>query len=143
MAKFKITVTESNGQIHDRYASPQYINGAFTGGTGGDTGQTGRQIQGACYITGISQQDCFLVAQKGRKEFRVQDALANRGNCTLVNKAKGSLLAGEMSITITTAAPATLYASRITNKFVYDFAGNKYRYHLATADSTFVQVAYA
>jgi hypothetical protein len=35
------------------------------------------------------------------------------------------------------------YASRITNKFVYDFAGNKYRYRLAAPDDTFVQVASA
>ena len=35
------------------------------------------------------------------------------------------------------------YASRITNKFVYDFAGNKYRYRLAAPDGTFVQVASA
>ena len=144
MAKLKITKTEAaTGQIHDSYTSQQYINGAYVGGTGGNTGQTGRQIQGACYVTGASQQDCFIVRQKGSRAFRVQDALSNVGECRLVNKAKGSLLASEMSITITTAAPATLYASRINNKFVYDFAGNKYRYHLATADSTFVKVAYA
>jgi len=40
------------------------------------------------------------------------------------------------------------YASRINNKFVYDFgtiSSNpvKYRYHLATADATFVKVQYA
>ena len=32
------------------------------------------------------------------------------------------------------------YASRITNKFAYDFGGNKLRYRLATPDATFVQV---
>jgi hypothetical protein len=62
-------------------------------------------------------------------------------------------------------AYATVFASRITNRYVYDFGSdnvtidgengvsstyyttnfnpNKYRYHLATPDSTFVQVAYA
>ena len=38
---------------------------------------------------------------------------------------------------------STFQASRITNKFVYDFAGNKYRYKLAAATATFVSVAYA
>jgi hypothetical protein len=34
-------------------------------------------------------------------------------------------------------------AYRITNKFVHDFAGTKYRYHLTTPDSTFVEVVSA
>jgi len=37
----------------------------------------------------------------------------------------------------------TVYASRITNKYVRDFNANQYRYHLAEPDSTFVKVAYA
>jgi hypothetical protein len=51
----------------------------------------------------------------------------------------------------------SVYASRITNRFVYDFGSNgylstnigggynpnKYRYHLATPDSTFVEVKWA
>lgn len=38
---------------------------------------------------------------------------------------------------------ATVNASRITNRFVTDFASVKYRYHLATPDATFVEVKYA
>lgn len=47
------------------------------------------------------------------------------------------------------AVSTTVNASRITNRFVYDFGNdgysnpNKYRYHLATPDSTFVMVSYA
>jgi hypothetical protein len=51
----------------------------------------------------------------------------------------------------------SVYASRITNRYVYDFGSNgslssnitggynpnKYRYHLAAPDSTYVMVAYA
>ena len=138
----KITVTEaSNGQIHDRYTSPQYINSAYVGGTGGVTSQTGRQIQPAVYITGGSATTGSILAQKGRKAFRVTDGSLT-GECTLVNT--GNLtVAGTMSIEITTATPTTLYASRISNKYVWDFTGNRYRYHLATADATFVKVAYA
>ena len=50
MAKLKITATDTSGQIHDRYTSKQYINGAYTGGTGGLTSQVGRQIQGQSYV---------------------------------------------------------------------------------------------
>jgi hypothetical protein len=41
----------------------------------------------------------------------------------------------------TATANTSVYASRITNKFVYDFDGDKFRYHLFPCDSTFVQVS--
>ena len=55
MAKLKITQSSSITNvtypkpIADRYTGPQSINGAYVGGTGGDTGQAGRQIQGQVY----------------------------------------------------------------------------------------------
>lgn len=58
------------------------------------------------------------------------------GICTLANKASGSLAAGEMSITVTKYDSSTFYASRITNKWVYDYTTaikKKYRYWLTTA----------
>ena len=219
MAKLKITNTDASGQIHDRYTSTQYINGSYVGGTGGLTSQTGRQIQPQVYLTGGSSTSGSIIAQKGRKAFRVTDG-TRTGDCTLTNS--GTLAAGQMNIFITTSALTAVtanamvasgastsayvvytaagpvapyvgqvvtglstvtgavtitavnavgnvtvgytsqtfanvaastasvgfYASRITNKFVYDFGTAtanpiKYRYHLATPDSTFVQVAYA
>ena len=61
------------------------------------------------------------------------------------------------AVNYSSAIYTSVYASRITNKYVYDFGSdgylstntgggynpNKYRYHLATPDSTFVMVAYA
>ena len=58
------------------------------------------------------------------------------GICTLANKASGSLAAGEMSIAVVNLSAATSYASRITNKWVYDYTSpikKKYRYWLAAA----------
>jgi hypothetical protein len=237
MAKgLKITKTQTDGTIVNRYSSGQYINGAYVGGTGGLTSQTGRQIQGQSFVTGASSQQCSILAQKGAHKFRVQDALGNKGICSLVNSP--SPTAGQMNVLLTlntggaaniasanvaggaSSATVTLdtrntvtgpvsfprvgdyviwtspsaniasvaqvtgvtgttsftiattgnvpaytgisvttntYASRITNKFVYDFASdgslsdsiaggynyNKFRYHLATPDSTFIQVQYA
>jgi hypothetical protein len=236
MSKLKITKTDSSGQIHDRYTSQQYINGAFVGGTGGNTSQVGRQIQGQTNIVGSSSQTGFIVRQKGIHKFLVQDGSAKTGICTLVNSPNPT--AGQMNILVTlnTAAaniasanvaggasqttvtydtrtavtgPVQLprvgdyviwtspsanigsvvqvigvtsnaftigtvgnvaaangisvstctYASRINNKFVYNFTSdgnltagtissntynsNKFRYHLAAPDSTFVQVQYA
>ena len=220
MAKLKITQTDSSGQIHDRYTSQQYINGAFVGGTGGLTSQIGRQIQGQVYVTGGSSTTGSILAQKGRKSFRVTDG-TNTGDCTLVNNP--NLTAGQMNILVTlntaaaniaaanvaggatsttvtydtrtaitgpvqmprvgdyviwtspsanigsvvqvtavngttsftigtvgnvaastgTVVSTCTYASRITNKFVHDYNPNKFRYHLAAPDATFVQVQYA
>jgi hypothetical protein len=236
MAKgLKITKTQTDGTIVNRYTGPQYINGAYVGGTGGLTSQTGRQIQGQSFINGASSQQCSILAQKGAHKFRVQDALSNKGVCTLVNSPNPT--AGQMNILLTLsigaanvaaaniagnatsttvtidtrstlvgpvtfprvgdyvswtspsaniasftqvtavsgtssftigttgnvpAAPGTTvslctYASRITNKYVYDYSSdgslsdsiaggynyNKFRYHLATPDGTFIQVQYA
>jgi len=57
------------------------------------------------------------------------------GVCTLANKASGSLGANEMSILVTKQDASTFYASRITNKWVYDFStpADKFRYWLAAA----------
>jgi hypothetical protein len=155
MAKLKIATTDSSGQIHDRYAIPtQYPTGTFIGGTGGLTSQTGRQIQPNVFLTGGSSATGSIIAQKGRKSFRVTDG-TRTGDCTLVNS--GTLAAGQMYILVTKADASTFYAARISNKYVHDFSGNKYRYHLAAATTNntaavdaaagnfnlYVQIAYA
>jgi hypothetical protein len=237
MAKLKITQTDSSGQIHDRYQRPGQINGAYVGGTGGLTSQTGRQIQGQSYINGASSQQCSILAQKGAHKFRVQDANGAKGTCTLVNSpnptagqmnvlltlnsatasiAAANVAGGATSTTVTLSSvtgPVALprvgdwlswtspsanisnfvqvtgvngstitigasgnvaaasgvsvttntYASKINNKYVWDWTSdgqqdstsgtvtfmtsgynpNRYRYHLAAADATFIQVQYA
>lgn len=156
MAKLKVTTTESaTGIIHDRYAiTTQYPTGTQIGGTGGLTSQAGRQIQPNVFLTGGSSTTGSIIAQKGRKAFRVTDG-TRTGYCTLVNS--GTLAAGQMYILVTKADTTTFYAARISNKYVHDFNGNKYRYHLATATTSntaavdsaagnftlYVQVAYA
>jgi len=237
MAKLKITQTDSSGQIHDRYTSQQYINGAYVGGTGGLTSQVGRQIQGQSYINGASSQQCSILAQKGAHKFRVQDANGAKGTCALVNSpnptagqmnvlltlnsatasiAAANVAGGATSTTVTLSSvtgPVALprvgdwlswtspsanisnfvqvtgvngstitigasgnvaaasgvsvttntYASKINNKYVWDWTSdgqkdstsgtvtfmtsgynpNRYRYHLAAPDATFIQVQYA
>ena len=216
MAKLKITVTDSSGQIHDRYTGPEYINNAFVGGTGGLTSQTGRQIQPKVKVGSGSATTGSILAQKGLKKFRVYDG-TNISNCTLVNLATptaadtmsiqvnvatltgatitsltaststvayvtaftqvgpvalaagqvvtgtaftgvvtiGSIVsASNIALSYTSqtnanltgvAVSSTINASRITNRYVHDFGTTttnpiKYRYHLATPDSTFVEV---
>ena len=231
MAKLKITNTDSSGQIHDRYVMQTQIpdgSGIYVGGTGGNTSQTGRQIQPTVKVGSASATTGSILTQKGRKEFRVYDG-SGVSTCTLVNLATptaadtmsiqvntatmsgatvrsytaststvayvtGFTLAGPVALTagqVVTgtaftgtvtigsvvsssnialsytsqtnanlsgvAVSTTVYASRISNKFVHDFgtdgylstsiAGgynpNKYRYHLSGPTDTFVEVKYA
>ena len=227
----KITNTEAyNSQIHDRYTSPNQINSAYIGGTGGNTSQTGRQIQPIVFCVGGTQGTGSIITQKGRKEFFVTDgtlakqcALINGANTVITsttgltantmviiadvsaisaaniaaanvaggatvgfvtyantaitgfqNPAVGSSIlgfSGNAAAAVVVAVNATanngtlcnvsvsllgnvasqtavavtnsFYVQRISNKFVHDWLNVKYRYHLATADTTFVKVAYA
>ncbi len=140
MAKLKITKTSTSGVTVDSYVSPTLVNGYHVGGTGGLTSQANPQIAPVVYLAGGTQGAGSIVAQKGAHKFRVTDG-TRTATATLANT--NTLAAGQMYILCTMANASTFYASRITNKFVYDFAGNKYRYHLAAADSTFVEVANA
>ena len=82
----KITNTDSSGQIHDRYTRSTYINGAYTGGTGGNTTQTGRQIQAVAKIgSSGTAGNTSIIAQKGAHKFRVYNATDKFGTCTLAN----------------------------------------------------------
>ena len=110
--KLKITKT-SNGVTVDKYVSPTIIDGAHFGGTGGDTGQAGYQIQGQVHIAGQSAAQGFIVAQKGAHKFRVQDASANVGDCTLANTPNPA--AGQMNIlvTLSTITSASVTAANV------------------------------
>ena len=134
MAKF-IVAGINNGVPTDRGIA------SGNGGVGGLTSLSGNQIQPTVKIGSASAASGSIIAQKGRTKFRVTDG-TNIGNCYLVNLATPTV-ANTMSIVVTKSDASTFQASRITNKFVYDFAGNKYRYKLAAATATFVSVAYA
>jgi hypothetical protein len=109
MAKLKITNTDSSGQIHDKSVSPTLVNGFNVGGTGGNTSQTGSQIQPQVKIGSAGATTGSILAQKGRKEFRVYDG-STVGSCTLVNLATPTA-ADTMSIQIDTAALTTARAN--------------------------------
>ena len=130
MAKLKIQHT-SGGIVHDRYASPITISGNHIGGVGGDTSQAVSTIATTVKIGTNSAASGYILHQKGAHKFRVTDG-THTGVCTLVNLATPTA-ANTMSIIVTKQNATTFRASRITNKWVYDFAGNKYRYWFASA----------
>lgn len=91
----------------------------------------------------------YIVAQKGAKKFlcansAVGDDSTDLTSVVLVNKVAGALDAGEASIICYDTSNTAFKASRITNKFVYDFSGNKYIYKVDTvATATYANVAVA
>jgi hypothetical protein len=132
MAKLKIAHKETNGTFHS-----QDIPGA-AGGTGGPSQSittTGVKTIDVSYNTTANAQVThgYIIAQKGSRKFRVANS-ASAGTSittvTLVNATGGLRTASQGSISGYTSANAAFNASRITNKFVYDFAGNRYRYVL-------------
>jgi hypothetical protein len=152
MAKMKISRTPSGNTGTGTTRTDQFISPApvksisttdYPGAVGGVYTQAGPQIHVQCFVKGAAQAEGGILLAKGGHKFYVQDAAGNKGQCTLVNKAKGSLVAGEMSITVTKADSSTFYASKITNKFVWDFSSTpkKYRYwhnSTSTTNNTYV-----
>lgn len=150
MAKLKIA-HKINGTLIDQKVRPALDNGTVIGGTGGP-GQsittTGVKTIALTYNTDANVQVTtgYIFNQKGIRQFRVANAAAVGTavtNVTLVNKATTALLANEATIACYNTSNVAFNASRITNKFVHDFSGNKYRYVLATgvATATFANVA--
>lgn len=140
MAKLKISKALNGGRT-DQFTGPLQITSSGTtdypGGVGGIYTLAGPQIHAQVRVAGYSAAEGGILRQKGTHKHLVQDAGGHKGVCKLVNKAKASLAEGEMSITVTKADTTTFYASKITNRWVWDFSGNKYRYwHNDTATTS-------
>lgn len=115
MAKLKITKTNSvSSQIVDQYVSPTLVNGSHVGGTGGNTSQTGSQIQGQTYVEGSSSQQGYIIAQKGAHKFLVEDALGARGICTLVNSPDPASEQMNSLITLASITNANVAAANVS-----------------------------
>ena len=96
-----------------------------TAQVGGLTSIAGNQIQPAVKVAGNSAGNGSIIHKKGATKFLVTDG-TNEGVCALANTDSGNLTANTMSITCTYANAATFFASRITNKFVWNQTDDKY-----------------
>jgi hypothetical protein len=133
MAKLKIQTTPQNvgGALatqptNDKFISPILVGGAHIGGTGGNTAQSGYQIQAQVKVGSNAATTGFIVAQKGAHKFRVTDANGNSGTCTLANIATPTVN-NTMSVAINTAvltsanANAMVASGSSTNAYVTGF----------------------
>ena len=144
MAKLKIAAKESNGTLHDQ--ASQGVGGG-TGGASQAITTTGVKTIKVAYNTAANAQiaNGYITAQKGAHKFRVVDqSAANATTVTLVNTAVANLrTANQGTINGYNTSNVAFNATRITNKFVYDFSGNKMRYVLSptVAGNGFANVA--
>ena len=140
MAKLKIAKIQNDGTKVDQYTGPAKLGG--TGGISGTITTTGVTTIAVVYNTAANVQVAhgYIEAQKGTHKFLVANANAvisgsqfgsQQTKITLANVATGALTAGQGTITGYNASNVAFNASRITNRFVYDFAGNKMRYVLS------------
>ena len=160
MAKgLKIAHVESNGVLQDQRITSAITQGAVGGIPQWVTGTGVRTIK-VQYRTaaGVLHSNAYIISQKGSKQFLVANAVgavegythsnASVTVCTLAagaDAANGtpSSSAATMAIVGNTTAGVPFYASRITNKYVYDQSGNRYRYRWAATQvttSTFANV---
>ena len=131
MAKLKITESST---VDTGY--PQVF-----GGTGGkpSTITSGPKTINVVYNTAANAAVSagYVVAQKGARKFlcansAVGDDSTDLTVVTLVDKTSANLLAGEGRIACYNTSNVAFNASRITNKYVYDFNGGKYIYKIDT-----------
>lgn len=160
MAKgLKIAHEESNGVLHDQRITSAITQGAVGGIPQWVTGTGVRTIK-VQYRTaaGVLHSNAYIISQKGSKSFLVANAVGavegythSNASVTLCTLAAGadaangtpSSSAATMAIVGNTTAGVPFYASRITNKYVYDQSGNRYRYRSAATQvttSTFANV---
>jgi triphosphoribosyl-dephospho-CoA synthetase len=85
---------------------------------------------------GARDTQAYIVAQKGTNKFKVSN---NAGDataiCRLVNKATGSLVAGEMLIEAMDTAGERVVVKKLFNRTATDFNNNRYTWALED-DST-------
>lgn len=129
MGKFKI---QKSATVNVGFDFSNEIDGSIIGGTGGNNSITGDQILVQANLA-VAQDNAYIV--KGG----VHKFLVSNGNttttCLLVNTDVGNLHAGQMSIQARQwsgtdgGGSQFFYVSKMTNKFVWDFAEplpNKY-----------------
>ena len=151
----KIAHKDDAGVLHDQQIENVVTTIGAVGGIPQWITTTGVKTLKTQFVTtdGIQHANAYIIAQKGATKFLVANAVgavegATHSNasvtvCTLVNTTTPTV-AGTMSINGYTAAvaPSTFNAARITNKYVYDYSGNKYLYvHSSTAaDATYANI---
>jgi hypothetical protein len=79
------------------------------------------------HITGQSEEDGFIIRQKGTRKYLVEGASSGeQGVCVLANEAQGAVAEGNMNISFALDADSSeVLISKLTNKYAFDFTGGE------------------
>lgn len=145
-------ISKSNSVQIDQSSHPQTITfadsnsttaTAYVGGTGGLAAGTANLVIQVNYKTsaGVAKTDGQMLKQKGSKTFNVQSAAGGAATLTravLTPVAPGSLAASQASIKAVAPDGTLFYASRISNRYVWN-GTTRYHYVLgSTAAVTYI-----
>jgi hypothetical protein len=97
------------------------------GNGGGVATATYPVVKCRVFIAGQSEEDGWIVRQKGTRKYLVEGASSGvQGVCILANEAQGALTAGNMNISYSLDADSSeVLISKLTNKYAYDFTGGE------------------
>jgi hypothetical protein len=87
------------------------------------------------FHNGTASVPGYIVKQKGSKRFVCKDASGTTATCTLVDKAAGSLAAGEMSITMKLDSTTVVQVIKISGRKMTADNGNTYGWNYSTSTS--------
>lgn len=120
-------------------SSATEYEGAVGGeGNGGGVATTSYPVvKCRVYITGESEEDGWIIRQKGSTKYLVEGAVSTvQGVCTLADEADGALTEGNMNITFTLNDSTATTVAKLTNKFIIDYSDNRYAVNFFTDEGT-------
>jgi hypothetical protein len=120
--------TLTNPVYPDTFNSTQFAGVVGGEGNGGGVATAAYPVvKCRVFITGQSEEDGWIVRQKGTRKYLVQGASSGvQGVCILANEAQGALTAGNMNISYSLDADSSeVLISKLTNKYAYDFTGGE------------------
>ena len=126
-----------NPQTVTLYSATGTNTTTYLGGVAGQMDNTTQLVILVNYKTsaGTSKTDGQILQQRGRKQFNVQSAAGGEATltrCTLVGgTSQPTLAASEMYIKCSDPDGVVFYATRISNRFVWN-GDTRYRYTLVT-----------
>ena len=155
----KISHERDDGTLVDQEVSTTISSIGGTGGRPQWVSVTGVKTIKVQFNTdaGIYHGNAYIKAQKGAKQFLVANAVGSIENATHSNasvtvatltagadaaNAAAASGAGAMTVTGYNTSNTRFYVKRISNKFVWDFSDNRYRWRTSdsVATSTFANV---
>jgi len=85
----------------------------------------GDEIKVRFFAVGQAEANGHIVKQLGSKKFRCNNGDDNPGDCILVDKAQGALVAGEMTITVKDDNGVARQVTKISGRMVTLDSGDK------------------